>query len=367
MSRQDMQQRCRQHDYCEPCFYMITLVTSPRRDCLSELTSAAEGCCRHRTGGCCRHRTGLLSTPDRAAEGTEPPRPVPTPAGVIPAKVTLSPVGTIVLEVWQRTTAIYPEVEACECVVMPDHFHGILRVKTRLKRHVGHIIKAFKEVSAKECRQQNLLLPSPSAAGPVSAAAPAGSVSAAAPAADLWQEGYQDSILLHRGQLRTMVNYISDNPTRLATRLANPELFTVVAHRQILPGRGCAMIGNHFLLGHPLKRSIQISRRVPDKELAAQKAEMLYAAQHGAVLVSPCISPGEQDVARAIMAAGKPLIVLLGHGFPASYKPPGRYFEACAQGRLLMLAPFPYRGRRGTLTREQCLTLNKFAQEIASG
>ena len=59
-----------------------------------------------------------------------------------------------------------------------------------------------------------------------------------------------------------------------------------------------------------------------------------------------------------------PLIVLVDNGFSPFYKPPGRYFDACAAGALLMLAPFPYHRERRTITREQCLTLNAWAKAI---
>ncbi|MCF7837170.1 MAG: hypothetical protein K9N49_00920 [Candidatus Marinimicrobia bacterium] len=162
-----------------------------------------------------------------------------------------------------------------------------------------------------------------------------------------------------------MVNYIADNPRRLAAKRANPELFTVVTRREIAPGRACAMIGNRFLLEHPLKRQIQISRHIPPAALQSKKEELLYAAQHGAVPISPCISPGEKEIARALLAVGAPLIVLLENGFPPGYKPPGRYFDACAQGRLLLLAPFPYHRQRRPITRAQCLALNDWAAAVA--
>jgi REP element-mobilizing transposase RayT len=314
MSNTGMLQRCWEHDYCEPCFYLITVVTEPRRECLGALQVA--------TGGA--------------------------------ATVALSPMGEGVREVWRRTSAVYPGVEACECVVMPDHFHGILWVKERLARHMGHIVKAFKRVSDQEYRSKGLLLrPNP------------GSVPEAAPAAGVWQIGFQDSILLRRGQLKAMAAYIAANPRRLAAKRANPALFTVVAHEEVLPGKICAAIGNRFLLQHPLRRQVQVSRRIAPAELAALQEELLYAAEHGTVLVSPCISPGEKAIARAALEAGRPLIVLLANGFAPHYKPPGRYFDACAAGRLLMLAPFPFRRQRQTITREQCMELNAWAQVIA--
>lgn len=329
MSRTGMMQRCWEHDYCAPCFYLITVVTEPRRDGLGTLQANA---------------------------------------GV--ATVALSRMGEVVFDVWRRTSAVYSGVEACECVVMPDHFHGILWVKERLARPMGHIVKAFKRVSEQESRQKGLLLakacgsrgllPEPNPA----AAAPAASVPAAAPAAGLWQPGFQDSILLRRGQLKAMANYIADNPRRLAAKRANPALFTVIANTEVLPGKTCAAIGNRFLLQHPLKRRIQISRRVSPCELATRQEELLYAAEHGAVLVSPCISPGEKTIARAVLEAGRPLIVLLANGFAPHYKPPGRYFDACAAGRLLMLAPNAYQRRRQTITRAQCRALNEWTREI---
>ena len=332
-----MLQRCWEHDYCAPCFYMITLVTEPRRECLGTLVEPGAG----------------------AAPGTEP-------AGG--AFVELSPMGRIVHEVWRRTTGIYYGVEACECVVMPDHFHGILWVKRRLEKPMGHIVKAFKAVSKRECRNKGHLLSGVSSAEPLlkpNPAAPAGSVSAAAPAAELWQQGFQDSILLRRGQLKAMVNYIADNPRRLAVKRANPSLFTAAAILEVLPGKTCTAIGNRFLLERPLKCQIQVSRRISKPELAILQARILKAAQHGSVLVSPCISPGEKVIARAALKAGLPLIVILANGFAPHYKPPGRYFDACAAGNLLMLAPFPYRRQRLAITREQCSELNAWAKAIS--
>lgn len=165
MSNTGMMQRGLEHDYCAPCFYMVTVVTEPRRDCLGAL---------------------------RVANGEA-------------ATVALSPLGEVVREVWQRTSVFYRDIEACECVVMPDHFHGILWVKARLARPMGHVVKAFKRVSENECRSRGLL-PEPNPA-----AAPAAGFTT------LWQPGFQGSILLRRGQLKAMAAYIADTPRRLGT------------------------------------------------------------------------------------------------------------------------------------------------------
>ncbi len=140
---------------------------------------------------------------------------------------------------------------------------------------------------------------------------------------------------------------------------------TVVANLKIASGQTAAAIGNRFLLQHPLKCQIQVSRQATPDELDATQRKLLCEADHGAVLVSPCISPGEKSIARAAMEAGNPLIVLLANGFPPLYKPPGRCFDACAAGHLLMIAPFPYQRQRKAITRDQCMELNAYAHAIA--
>ena len=106
-----------------------------------------------------------------------------------------------------------------------------------------------------------------------------------------------------------------------------------------IAGNTFAAYGNPFLINRPDRLQIQCSRRIAPDALAAEQARLLDAAERGAVLVSPCISPGEKQIARAALDEGLPLIVLLANSFAPKYKPPGRYFDACAKGLLRMLAP----------------------------
>ena len=47
------------------------------------------------------------------------------------------------------------------------------------------------------------------------------------------------------------------------------------------------------------------------------------------------------------------------------WKPGGSQFDACAEGRLLLIAPWPHHNERLTITRAQCNVLNAIAREIA--
>ena len=153
-------------------------------------------------------------------------------------------------------------------------------------------------------------------------------------------------------------------------------------------------IGNHFLLESPSILQVQCSRsylayeRRPKPggglkiarnekgepiigkttpEFEAKRDMLLAAARHGAVLVSPCISDGEREIARLAFAAGLPVIALRNMGFSPLYKPGGRLFEQTANGRLLLLAPaaWPYQTAEKRMTRFDACALNRIAQLIA--
>ena len=215
----------------------------------------------------------------------------------------------------------------------------------------------------------------------------------------VWCEGYQDTILFRDGQLANMKRYLADNPRRLAIKRLFPDLFRVAGQLAVPlalpndPGRGFfAALGNRFLLSRPLVQ-VQVSRRdcvyarepkpggglkiVRDAQgdpviasstsvYAEKKAALFAAAKHGSVLISPCISDGERQIAREALQAGFPLITLLNKGFSKLQKPGGRSFDACAAGRLLMLAPaaWPYQPGEKPMTRFDATAMNRLCQWI---
>ena len=152
-------------------------------------------------------------------------------------------------------------------------------------------------------------------------------------------------------------------------------------------------IGNHFLLARPLAQ-VQVSRRYfryrreskvgaapkiardadgePIVEFSTPEYErrrdaLFAAARVGAVLISPCISDGERQIAREALAAGYRLVTMHNKGFSKFQKPGGRYFDACAEGRLLMLAPvaWPYQPNEKPMTRADATAMNRLCQWLA--
>ena len=99
-------------------------------------------------------------------------------------------------------------------------------------------------------------------------------------------------------------------------------------------------VGNPFLLDAPLLVSVRISTATPDDKLAGLVTKLGAKAERGAVLVSPWISPGEKAVKAEAIARGGRVVQLLAEGMGRYYKPWGRDFDLCAEGRLLQLSPF---------------------------
>ena len=224
-------------------------------------------------------------------------------------------------------------IEIYSYVIMPDHVHILLRIHDRLPKHIGQYIAWFKIKCTDAC--------SALTGGPVSE-----TMRPFAPE-------YHDRLLKGKNQLSHMVRYIQDNPRRLALKRANKDLFRIRQNQQIntIP---CTVLGNIFLIEHPLRQVLQCSRRLTQEQIDNLKADCLREAADGTVYVTAAISDGEKQIARALREAGFSLIILLEKGFPAPddphysyFKPQGVYFEACAAGKLLLIEP-----RRDLLDRE---------------
>ena len=82
------------------------------------------------------------------------------------------------------------------------------------------------------------------------------------------------------------------------------------------------------------------------------------------MLISPAISPGEKAVMRQAFNLHLPIIVVLRNGFAPLSKPKGEQFDACAQGRLLMLSVWEHVNERLSLTSADCQQMNLMALEL---
>ena len=348
-----MKRRSEEKDYLDRGIYLITIATEGRLPLLGTLAGNAD-----------------------VKDGPDKPH------------VILSPLGERVKAEWFGITRYYSQIEVIRLCVMPDHIHGILFVHEKIERHLGHVINGFKAGTRKAARELGITerkaevkteaepqhtelsstVATPAPAAPkVPYAEPLAQLSKPSkhpPRGTLWEPGYNDRLLLYKGQLQHMLAYLDDNPRRLLLKRQHPEYFTQLAPIPVLDNINMPAMGNRYLLERPLKLQVQCSRHLYPWEISQRKQAFLEAGRQGAVIVSPCISPGEQQIATACLTEGIPLIVLLLKGFPPYFKPHPRYLQACAEGRLLMLAPYPFQNEKLTDMRARCLALNDLAARI---
>lgn len=310
------------HDYESRRIYLITMTVEGRRPLLGR----------------------LMGNPD--APDSHPDAP----------HVELSQLGKAVCDCWEAIPSYYPEVKVIALQIMPDHIHGILFVTQQMEQHLGMVLKGFKIGCNKAYRELGYAATLLQQRKQVTTKRTTGF---------LFARNYNDHILEGVGELERWFGYLRDNPRRLAVRRAHPEYFRVCFDITVNE-RTYAAIGNRFLLQHPEKIQVQCSRSLTDVQITETVERMLAKARRGAVLVSPAISAGEKAVMRAALEAKLPLIFITPWGFNEYSKPGHRYYDACAEGRFLLMAPWPHENREVPLTREICLSLNDMTEDICT-
>ena len=347
------------HDYHRKGTYMVTLVVEGRRPVLGKLTMSA---------------------------------------GEQDTSVELTALGKAIRdEEVQKISAIYKMVEVWKLCIMPDHIHMIVRIKEDLPegKHLGHIVAGFKGgcsrawwrmgrpcadaqgvVAATDAQRvvaatdAQGVVAATDAQGVVAATDAQRVVAATTPAASaagmpsLFERGYNDLILLNDSQLDNWKHYLDDNPRRLAIKRLHPDFFTTLNYIDIAEWH-CQIVGNRFLLDIPQKVAVIVHHAYSDKEYAEYKKEWLACGEAGGILVSAAIATREKEVMREAMNRGYRIIFVRENGFPPLYKPSGESFDACSNGRLLQICPWEYHMERRIISREQCLMLNRLAEEIA--
>ena len=339
-----MKRRSNINNYYGRHIYMVTMAVEGRRPLLGTLV-------------------GSSTVPDGQADA---PCIVPTP------------LGQEVMRCWERIPQFHKEVRLLAFQLMPDHLHGILFVQDAMGEHLGQVISGFKAGCNKAYRRLVV--------GPAYEVAPPLLVEAVPQHADtmplplpsehrlkkddrshglLFERGYNDLISKSYDMLPRLTAYLHDNPRRLAIRREHPDYFRV-QFGLMVAGQTYAAIGNRFLIDSPDMEQVQLTRKLTEAQIAEERDKFLAMAKSGTVLVSPAISNGERVVMRTIMDAHLPQIFITPWGFNKFSKPGHQYFDACAEGRLLLLAPWPHQNERIPLTRAMCLALNKMAEDIVN-
>ena len=320
--------RMEKHDYTSSCIYLITVTTEGRQRLL-----------------------GTLVGDSAATAAIEP-----------------TPLGAYVAEAFRQTAVETTKKTGCRVQVlhyqiMPDHFHGILYVRDTLPADyaLGKIVAAWKSACT------HALWASPS----FSASFSAPHLSAENKTKPLFSRGFNDRILFRRGQLKTWVAYLDDNPRRLWLKWHFPDrLRKVYDFTAGTKGHRYTAVGNTFLVTYPERLQVRCHRNLTEEQIQQEVEKYLREAHRGTVLVSPFISPAEKAVFEACYRERLPMIHIVNRGLDGKFNyPSGRDLSGCSDGFLLVLAPYAdYSAETAAarITRAQCLDMNGYAADLAT-
>lgn len=320
--------RMEKHDYTSSCIYLITVTTEGRQRLL-----------------------GTLVGDSAATAAIEP-----------------TPLGAYVAEAFRQTATETTKKTGCRVQVlhyqiMPDHFHGILYVRDTLPADyaLGKIVAAWKSACT------HALWASPSFSAPFSAP----HLSTENKTKPLFSRGFNDRILFRRGQLKTWVAYLDDNPRRLWLKWHFPDrLRKVYDFTAGTKGHRYTAVGNTFLVTYPERLQVHCHRNLTAEQIQQEVEKYLKEAHRGTVLVSPFISPAEKAVFEACYRERLPMIHIVSRGLDGKFNyPSGRDLSGCSDGFLLVLAPYAdYSAETAAarITRAQCLDMNAYAADLAT-
>lgn len=308
--RPDYLARAAWHDYSDRCIYLVTFNAAPGIPAFSTIEAESQ--------------TNNLS-----------------------AVCRLSRLGEIINSEIRNLPSYFPHISVLRHCVMPDHVHLVIFVRFKTDTTLGQIIASLKGNCSKAAiaRYPDLAVSTENNG--------------------LFRKGFNDKIVLKDSQLKTFIRYVEDNPRRYHIRKSNPQYFCRV-NRILINEVEYACYGNFLLLRHCLISAVRISRRFTPAELKARRMEWDEVIRSGGVLVSPFISAAEKEIRNRACESRAKIILLTSNGFPDRYKPAGREFELCAEGRLLIIAPTRYTTRERDLSRAECLRLNALAELIAA-
>lgn len=258
--------------------------------------------------------------------------------------VVLTELGKRIDDIFNNIEEIHSDLKILERVIMPDHIHFIVWVTNPLSRHLGKYIGKLKTRITQALWR---LYP----------ALKQNEVSTFA-------SNYHDRILLKRNQLTTLKKYIADNPRRLAIKQLYSDFFRRIIGVEI-NGEKFNCYGNVFLLMKPDKMPIKVRSAWSDQDFEEHESRWIGMARNGAIGVSPFISKREKIIREKLIDMEQNLIIVKKENFPDRFKPQGREFELCSEGRLLLICPCDSKDHDRGLARAEANELNRIARLIA--
>lgn len=260
---------------------------------------------------------------------------------IVGDKVVLNELGRAVEEYWKGLPAKYPELEIFDFVVMPNHFHALLRIHyapTNREHHLGFLMSRFKGGTS-------FIYGKMRRAGEVEDIGDG-----------LWQRDYWDDLVSSESEFKGWQKYIRENPANWSsdrygactaftlgdTELLNRPRIAFVASQgffasELRPRKIWAKSGTAKAVGSDGEGAGDRVKAVgfDGEGVAVSKG----AASAAAVLISTFTSAQEREALRRALAKKRPLVAVFPAGIPAESALEPILAAAIREGWALAVSP----------------------------
>ena len=266
---------------------------------------------------------------------------------IVGDRCELNELGRRVEEYWHEMPAKYPELELDEFVVMPNHFHAIVRVRfrpTNKEHHLGFLLGRFKGGTGYIYGKMRR----------------AGEVEDIGD--HLWQFDYWDKIVTSEQQLVAYRRYIRDNPKNWTRDRFGAVTQYSLGNLDLLNGPRIAFVASHGFWAGELKPKM-IWRRTEVRradmgvgggsrsdmgvgggsrsDAGGAAISVRGASAPSLPIISTFTSAQEREALRRALAKGRSVIKVVPQGLPLKSELSPELHAALAEGRILFISPQP--------------------------
>ena len=251
----------------------------------------------------------------------------------------LNELGRRVEEYWRGMPSKYPELELDEFVVMPNHFHAIVRIRfrpTNKEHHLGFLLGRFKGGTG-------YIYGNMRRAGEVEDIGE-----------HLWQFDYWDKIVTSEEQLAAYRRYIRDNPKNWTRDRFSAVTQYSLGNLDLLNGPRIAFVASHGFWASELRPKL-IWRRTEvrradmgqgatgcrDDEGCGGDAHVSVRGASAPPLISTFTSAQEREALRRAIAKGRLVIQVVPQSLPLECDLSPELQTALKEDRALFISPQP--------------------------
>ena len=238
---------------------------------------------------------------------------------IVGEECVLNSLGKKVREYWLSLPAKYPELKLDEFVVMPNHFHAIVKIEyrpTNREHHLGFLMSRFKGgtgyLYGKMRREETI----------------------EDIGEHLWQFDYWDNLITSEQELAGIRKYIRDNPANWSRDRYGACTSYSFGNLALLNERAVAFVAS---AGGGLKPAAPILPVGPK----GGRCDNIVADGLSRPIISTFTSAQEREMLRRALAKGRSVIQVVPQGIPRESDMSPALLSACREGRALLISPQP--------------------------